>query len=117
MLTNFFSSFKASERIEMLNWISAVPYKHHHNENRKAILEGSGLWLFERDEFCEWRKSSASSIFWLHGIREWLEVLLFASFGADTCFLSTAGAGKTKLVYETSLYLTSDSHRITNSRL
>lgn len=32
------------------------------------MLEGIGEWLFDRSEFAEWHKSSASSIFWLHGI-------------------------------------------------
>ena len=56
----------------MLEWLSSVPYMKHHETKIKACLPGSGHWLFEKQVFLEWRKSSVSSILWLHGIRELL---------------------------------------------
>lgn len=47
----------------------------HHGIKIKALLPGSCQWLFEKQEFLEWRKSSVSYILWLHGIRELLPVL------------------------------------------
>jgi hypothetical protein len=50
----------------------------------KDLLSNSGAWLLHSPEFDIWRKSSASSILWLHGI---------------------PGSGKTRLVARTIEYL------------
>jgi hypothetical protein len=64
-----------SERLHVFEWLSSVKYMTHHRIKFKALLPGSGQWLFEKQEFLEWRKSSVSSILWLHGIRELLPAL------------------------------------------
>ncbi len=57
------------ERRRILQWLSVVQYKKHHQSISKGLLEGTGLWLSERPQFVEWRNSSVSSVLWLHGIR------------------------------------------------
>ncbi|OCK79032.1 hypothetical protein K432DRAFT_300680, partial [Lepidopterella palustris CBS 459.81] len=52
----------------ILEWLSPVPYIDHHNNIHKDRLEGSGLWLFRKQQYQDWRESSCSSILWLHGI-------------------------------------------------
>lgn len=57
------------ERLEILQWLSNVQYKKHHQNLSKDLLEGTGSWLLRKPQVVEWRKSSVSSVLWLHGIR------------------------------------------------
>ena len=57
------------ERLEILLWLSNIPYKKHHHSLSKGLLEGTGSWLLEKPQFVDWRNSSVSSVLWLHGIR------------------------------------------------
>ena len=57
------------ERLEILLWLSNIPYKKHHHSLSKGLLEGTGSWLLEKSQFVDWRNSSVSSVLWLHGIR------------------------------------------------
>lgn len=41
---------------------------NHHRARLKDCLPGSGRWLFKNEKFVQWRKSSVSSLIWLHGI-------------------------------------------------
>lgn len=59
-----------SERLEVFKWMSQIPFKTHHRTMGKDLLPKSGLWLLQKIEFIQWRKSSSSSIIWLHGIRK-----------------------------------------------
>jgi hypothetical protein len=67
-LADLHDNLQSSKRREILNWMSSVPYEQHHGNIRRDRLESSGLWLLHKDEFRLWRKSSTSSILWLHGI-------------------------------------------------
>ena len=64
------NQIQESERTEVFQWMSNVPYRGHHRSKKKDYLAGSCKWLLEKEKFVEWRKSSVSSILWLHGIRE-----------------------------------------------
>jgi hypothetical protein len=66
-----------SERRELLTWMSKIPHQSHHKIVGEGILSGSGAWLLQKTEFVEWRKSSASSVLWLHGIRRLRSYLLY----------------------------------------
>jgi hypothetical protein len=48
-----------------------MQYKAHHNAMGIGFLPNSGQWLLQNKDFMDWRKSSVSSVLWLHGIREW----------------------------------------------
>lgn len=69
---NVLSLILESERRDVFKWMSQIPYTTHHKTMGKGILPESGLWLLRRLEFIQWRKSSSSSILWLHGIRKFL---------------------------------------------
>ena len=58
---------KGSERLDILQWLSPVPYKKHHEQTRKDILSGTGIWFLQDRQLLDWQVSSASSIMWLHG--------------------------------------------------
>lgn len=46
-----------------------IEYKKHHATAKETILDKTGQWLLNKNEFRNWRSSKASSILWLHGIR------------------------------------------------
>ncbi|MCJ1269051.1 hypothetical protein MMC22_008939 [Lobaria immixta] len=77
-ISELHDSLKQSERQDVFKWMSQIPYPTHHKTMGKDLLSESGLWLLQKLEFTQWRKSSSSSILWLHGI---------------------PGSGKSKLTY------------------
>ena len=76
-LRHFEDHLKSTERMEVLKWMSSLPYTAYHNQNKKDVLEGTGQWLLSDPVFREWKNDSASSLLWVHG---------------------RSGTGKTKLV-------------------
>lgn len=74
-MENMWAQAMSGERGEMLKWISPIPYESDHEFARRGRLEGSGEWLLERDDYREWKNSSSSTMFWLHGIREFSPML------------------------------------------
>lgn len=59
-----------SQRLEILRWMSTVPYREHHRSSISNVLDHSGAWMQNHSRFIEWKSSSCSSILWLHGIRK-----------------------------------------------
>ena len=57
-----------AKRGQIIQWISPIPYKQHHNQAKKDLMAGTGLWFLNDDELLGWRGSSTSSIMWLRGI-------------------------------------------------
>ena len=58
----------ASKRAEIMQWLSPEPYIQHHKQAKQGVLAGTGQWLLTDPIFETWKKESASSILWLHGI-------------------------------------------------
>ncbi|KAL0631516.1 hypothetical protein Q9L58_009624, partial [Maublancomyces gigas] len=76
MYIQFRGEAEERKQCKILKWLSRIEYMHHHQIALEGIVEGTGGWLLEKEEFRRWRYSNVSSILWLHGI---------------------PGAGKTKL--------------------
>ncbi|KAJ5090117.1 NACHT nucleoside triphosphatase [Penicillium argentinense] len=55
------------ERIELLEWISAVPFRKHHYTVQEARTPGTGEWLLKHNYFCDWKAKRSSTLFWLQG--------------------------------------------------
>lgn len=53
---------------ELLNWLSPTQFSYHHADHSENRLAGTGQWLLDHPEYCQWRASSSSSILLLHGI-------------------------------------------------
>lgn len=66
------------DRARILSWLSPIPYSQHHKRVYGEVLEGTGEWLLEDDQYADWRDSNPSAMLWLHGI---------------------PGSGKSRLVY------------------
>ena len=72
-------SLARDQRLEILRWLSTVPYREHHKNSVSDVLDQSGTWLQRHADFKEWSTSSCSVILWLHGIRMSI---------AETCWFS-----------------------------
>ena len=57
-----------AKRIEIINWLSPLPYEQYHNQTRRDVMAGTGSWFLNDDRLLEWRGASSSSIIWLRGI-------------------------------------------------
>lgn len=58
------------KRGKILDWLSQIEYMKHHQKAKEGLLDNTGQWLFNREQYREWRSSSASGILWLRGIRK-----------------------------------------------
>ena len=67
-LQNLRDGFSETERVELLQWLSPLPYEQYHNQVRKDVMVGTGMWFVDDDQLLAWRGSSSSSILWLRGI-------------------------------------------------
>ncbi|KAI5782140.1 hypothetical protein FPQ18DRAFT_283943, partial [Pyronema domesticum] len=56
-----------SERSSILEWISTIPYRSHHERINAGRLEGTGKWLLEREDYRTWISSSVSKLLLLRG--------------------------------------------------
>ncbi|KAF8426195.1 hypothetical protein EV426DRAFT_592825 [Tirmania nivea] len=63
------NDLQEKKRNDLLTWISTCPYKRHHDDilGGQQIMQNTGQWLFETDDFLDWIKEPGSSIFWLNG--------------------------------------------------
>ncbi|KAI5786153.1 hypothetical protein FPQ18DRAFT_296304, partial [Pyronema domesticum] len=57
-----------SERSSILKWISTIPYRSHHERINAERLEGTGMWVLERQDYRTWISSSVSKLLLLRGI-------------------------------------------------
>ena len=55
-------------RGEILRWLSQIEYEKHHKQAKSGLLDNTGEWLLEAEEFRHWRSSSSSGILWLRGL-------------------------------------------------
>ena len=53
-------------RIEMLEWISPVPFGKNHDNAKKNKAPGTCEWIFDDSKFINWMQGY-SSIFWAQG--------------------------------------------------
>ncbi|KAI1314158.1 hypothetical protein F5Y03DRAFT_389634 [Xylaria venustula] len=55
------------DRIELLEWISRIPYGEHHERVKEARTRDTCEWLLRHDRFRKWEASSFSTVLWLQG--------------------------------------------------
>jgi ankyrin repeat domain-containing protein 50 len=60
------------ERLEVLEWISALPYNKYHNTVKEARTPHTYEWLMEHKRFREWENTGSSVMLWLQGSRKYL---------------------------------------------
>lgn len=57
-----------SKHLELLRWLSLVPFSSHHKRHSESRIPGSGKWLLNHPQYLTWRNTSSSSVLLLHGI-------------------------------------------------
>ncbi|KAK2667987.1 NWD NACHT-NTPase, N-terminal [Fusarium oxysporum f. sp. vasinfectum] len=67
-LTRVTDHLDKTKRTKILKWLSKEPYRKHHQLVKEDLIEGTGQWLLSDPIYRRWKKDSASSILWLHGI-------------------------------------------------
>ncbi|KAF8418102.1 hypothetical protein EV426DRAFT_539987, partial [Tirmania nivea] len=56
-----------ARKSEILQWISEIPYTEHHTRISESRLNGTTDWLVQREEYRNWRATSASKLLLLRG--------------------------------------------------
>ncbi|KAH6964919.1 hypothetical protein EDB82DRAFT_436112, partial [Fusarium venenatum] len=93
-IADLYRQLTRDKRLRAMAWLSTINVRKHHNSEATDYLQGSCSWLFQHAELLSWKRSSTSSIVWLHGI---------------------PGCGKTKLVYYTISRLLEEAASVQNS--
>jgi ankyrin repeat domain-containing protein 50 len=63
-------SVDKNEHREILEWISPIPYREHHNTVKDARTSDTCEWLIKDEKFRQWNDTSSSVILWLQGSRK-----------------------------------------------
>ena len=61
-------TLQENKYLELLCWLSPVPFSHHHERHSESRVPGSGKWLLDHPQYLSWKSSSTSSVLLLHGI-------------------------------------------------
>ncbi len=69
-VTALFQKSNEAEHVDILRWVSQIPYETNHHTACDGRVEGTAEWILTNPTYLEWRSSSASMFLWLHGIRE-----------------------------------------------
>lgn len=64
----FSQQVEENDYLEMLHWLSSIPYSKHHERYSEDRLPDTGQWLLHHPQYLQWMRSSSSSIFLLSGI-------------------------------------------------
>ncbi|ERF76446.1 hypothetical protein EPUS_07326 [Endocarpon pusillum Z07020] len=92
-LSEIHDHLKRNERAKILTWLSVVPTNLHHTIEGENFMPASCSWIDRHPGYVQWRKSSESSVLWIHGI---------------------PGCGKTKMIYYVIRRLLEENSNVTN---
>ena len=56
-----------SQRSDILNWVSPMPYESAHNQFSRKAHPGTASWLLQHPDYVKWANSDSDSVFWLRG--------------------------------------------------
>ena len=59
---------REKEHLGLLRWLSSIPYVSHHKRHSNNRMPSSCGWFLRNTRYTDWRRTSESSIFLLHGI-------------------------------------------------
>ena len=61
------SAFDYDRDMQLIDWLSDVPYERHHREIRKGRVNNTCEWLLQQPEFKDWAERQMSGTLWLRG--------------------------------------------------
>ncbi|KAK4865950.1 hypothetical protein LT330_009043 [Penicillium expansum] len=68
-LANSYTEHEKNEKERrILKWLTRLPLHEVHKQKLEARLPDSGHWIFEEENYKQWRVSSKSALLWLHGL-------------------------------------------------
>jgi hypothetical protein len=68
---------KGDHKDQILNWVSDMLFLNHHEAISRLRKKGTGSWLLDHHDFKSWRKSSASSFLWMHGMGSYSNISIY----------------------------------------
>ncbi|RAK99918.1 uncharacterized protein BO80DRAFT_426008 [Aspergillus ibericus CBS 121593] len=66
-VTNHLTRVDKNKALELLEWISPVPYGKHHTTVQTERAANTGEWLLQHPMFRDWEENSSSAVLWLRG--------------------------------------------------
>ncbi|KAL8694956.1 MAG: hypothetical protein Q9224_003478 [Gallowayella concinna] len=63
-----YTALQQDERLEILRWLSSVPFVRLHEVYSETRIPNTGNWFLKHPEFQKWNIASSSSVLLLHGI-------------------------------------------------
>ena len=69
-VTRILGHLESRQHLELLDWISDVPYGKYHDEISGARAGGTCDWLLSHERYREWASSDTVPLLWVQGIRE-----------------------------------------------
>ncbi|KAI4282672.1 MAG: hypothetical protein L6R38_002762 [Xanthoria sp. 2 TBL-2021] len=63
-----FAALRQDQRLEILRWLSPIPFSRHHEAYAGNRVPSTGNWLLNHPRYREWDIASSSSIVLLHGV-------------------------------------------------
>jgi hypothetical protein len=70
-VSKIWTRLKEEEKVEILQWVSSIPYEDNHTAAKQGRVENTGLWIFNRHQYKQWINEDCSMLLWLHGIRKY----------------------------------------------
>jgi predicted ATPase len=52
---------------QKFQWLSTIPVQSHHAKANQDLVADTGLWLTKRQLYIDWKQSTKSCAFLLHG--------------------------------------------------
>jgi hypothetical protein len=74
-VSSFMERLDDRERLEILDWMSNVPFGKHHDTVTEKRTKNTCEWLLNHSRYQEWHDTSSSTILWLHGTRRLFLIL------------------------------------------
>lgn len=75
-VSSFLEQVNDKERLEILQWISDVPFGKHHATVKDKRTQDTCEWILNHNLYREWYDTSSSAILWLHGTRKLFAILI-----------------------------------------
>lgn len=58
---------RVDDRIDILEWISPIPFGKNHDNVKETRTPGTGEWLLQHRDYRDWEGKNSSVLFWLQG--------------------------------------------------
>ena len=68
ILQDYQDSLELQDRLDILKWLSTIPYRKHQKLKQSERLKGFCEWLLNSKYYVQWKDSSALSLLWLNGM-------------------------------------------------